>query len=220
MIKSSIEILPKDFLKVFNNILISGKFPEVWSEGLITPVHKSGNSLDLNNYQGICVSSCMGKLFCSILNSRSMNFANEKKLVHPTQIGFMPGNRTADHVLALKTLHDNYIKKSENEKIYACFVDFRKAFDSVWHQALFYRLIKNNIGGHFYGLIQDLYSNTKCAIKQSEGITPFFPYKNGVRQGCILSHLLFNIYINELPKLFEHNQVHLYYQMELQSIAF
>ena len=86
-----------------------------------------------------------------------MNFVNEKQLIHPTQIVFMPENRTADHILTLKTLHDKYVKQSEKEKIYACFVDFRKAFDSVWQQGLFYQLIKNNIGGHFYDLIQDLY---------------------------------------------------------------
>ena len=103
MIKTSVEILSKGFLKVFNNILTSGKFPEMWTEGLIIPIHKSGNLLDPNNYLGICVSSCMGKLFCSILNNRLINFANKKKLIHPTQIGFMPGNRTADHVLSLKT---------------------------------------------------------------------------------------------------------------------
>jgi hypothetical protein len=117
MIISSIETLSKGFLKVFNNVLTSGKFPESWTEGLITPIHKSGNSLDPNNYRGICVSSCLGKLFCSILNNRLMNFANEKKLIHRTQIGFMPGMRTAGHILTLKSLHDKYIKQSNNEKI-------------------------------------------------------------------------------------------------------
>jgi hypothetical protein len=57
-----------------------------------------------------------------------MNFGREKNLMHPTQIGFIPGNRTADHILTLKTLHDKYVKQSENGKIYACFVDFKKAF--------------------------------------------------------------------------------------------
>ena len=206
MIKSSIGSLSEGFLKVFNKILTSGRFPEVWCQGLISPIYKSGNLADPGNYRGICVSSCMGKLFCSILNTRLTDFATKKKLIHPSQIGFMPGNRTADHALTLKTLHDKYVKQSGNSKIYACFVDFKKAFDSVWHQGLYSKLLENQIGGSFYDLVKDMYSNTKCAIKLSNCRTPFFPYKKGVRQGCILSPLLFNIFINEIPKLFEKTQ--------------
>jgi hypothetical protein len=111
-----------------------------------------------------------------------MNFANEKKLIHRTQIGFMPGMRTADHILTLKSLHDKYIKQSNNEKIYACFVDFRKAFDSVWHQGLFYQLIKNNIGGHFYDLIQDLLEHEMC-YKTFRKQNTVFPLQKGSQTG-------------------------------------
>jgi hypothetical protein len=72
----------------------------------------------------------------------------------------MPGNRTADHILTLSTLHDKYVKQNENGKIYACFVDFKKAFDSVWHQGLYYKLLENQIGGHFFDLIKDMYTPT------------------------------------------------------------
>jgi hypothetical protein len=48
----------------------------------VTPIYKSGNSSDPSNYRGICVSSCMGKLLCSILNTRLMNFARENNLIH------------------------------------------------------------------------------------------------------------------------------------------
>jgi hypothetical protein len=120
----------------------------------------SGNCLDPNNYRGICVSSCLGKLLCSILNEKLIKFAKERNLIHPTQIGFMPGNRTADHILTLSTLHDKYVKQNENGKIYACFVDFKKAFDSVWHQGLYYKLLENQIGGHFFDLIKDMYTPT------------------------------------------------------------
>ena len=203
MIKSSVNILSKGYLKVFNKILVSGNFPEGWTEGIITPIYKSGNSLDASNYRGICVSSCIGKLFCSILNTRLMNYATKNQLIHPTQIGFIPGNRTADHAFTLKTLHDKYLKQNDGGKIYACIVDFKKAFDSVWHQGLYYKLLQNKIGGRFYDLIKDMYSNTKCAIKLSENRTPFFPYKKDVRQGCILSPMLFNLYINEIPTVFK-----------------
>jgi hypothetical protein len=60
-----------------------------------------------------------------------------------------PGNRTADHILTLKTLHDKYTTQN-NEKIYTSFVDFKKAFDSVWHEGLYLKLLENGIGGRFY----------------------------------------------------------------------
>ena len=194
MIKSSISILSKGYLKVFNKILVSGNFPDGWTKGIITPIYKSGNSLDASNYRGICVSSCLGKLFCSILNTRLMNYATENQLIHPTQIGFILGNRTAGHAFTLKTLHNKHMKQNNGGKIYACFVDFKKTLTPCGTKVftINYRYV-----------IKDMYSNTKCKIKLSENTTPFFPYKKGVHQGCILSPMLFNLYINKLPTLFK-----------------
>ena len=156
IIKNSIDILINGFKKVFNAVLNSGYFPNSWCEGLITPIFKSGDKLNPNNYRGICVSSSLGKFFCSILNNRLIKFLENKHTLHPSQIGFLPGNRTADHIFTLKTLHDKYINQN-NEKLYACFIDFKKAFDSVWHEGLYLKLLENGIGGNFYSLIKNLY---------------------------------------------------------------
>ena len=85
-------------------------------------------------------------------------------LLHKSQIGFMPNNRTTDHVFTLRTLIDKYVH-NHNGKIYACFVDFRKAFDSVWHNGLLNKLLQINLGGSFYNLIKSLYSKSSCSIK-------------------------------------------------------
>ena len=136
MIKASLESLMPVFIKLFNLILRSGKMPDMWCQGLITPIYKSGDRSDPTNYRGICVSSCLGKLFCYILNQRLYLYFEEKKILHNSQIGFLPENRTADHVFTLRTLIDKCVH-CHKEKVYACFVDFRKAFDSVWHEGLF-----------------------------------------------------------------------------------
>jgi hypothetical protein len=68
---------------------------------------------------------------------------------------------------------------------------------------LLLKLLENKIGGRFYDLIKNLYMNTKCAVKIGDQRTSFFSYSEGVRQGCVLSPILFNLYINELPQLFE-----------------
>ena len=62
-------------------------------------------------------------------------------LLRESQIGFLLKNRTSDHLLTLRTLIDKYVHR-HGEKVDACFVDFRKAFDSVWHYGLLYQLLQ------------------------------------------------------------------------------
>ena len=105
------------------------------------------------------VSSCLGKLFCSILNQR----VNSLNILHNSQIGFLPNNLTADHVLTLRTLIDKC--PLSPKKVYACFVDLGKAFDSVWHDGLLYKLLQINVGGNFYDLIKSLYCNSTGSVR-------------------------------------------------------
>ena len=96
------------YLKLFNAVLTSGTMPQTWCGGLITPIFKSGTKSDPSNYRGICISSCLGKLFCSILNQRLLKHIQSRDILHKSQIGFLANNRTADHVLTLRTLIDKY----------------------------------------------------------------------------------------------------------------
>ena len=127
-----------------------------------------------------------------------MDFVNSKNLLHNSQIGFLNGNRTSDHLFTLRTLIEKYVKNNK-EKIYACFVDFRKAFDSIWHEGLFYRLLEYGISGKIYKLINSLYMKNYCAVKVNNYKSKSFRYQRGVRQGCILSAILLNLFLNELP---------------------
>ena len=105
-------------------------------------------------------------------------------------------------MFTLRTLIDKHVSHRK-EPIYACFVNFKKAFDSIWHQGLLYKLLSSNINGNFYNLIKDLYSKSNCSIKLDQHKTKSFKYFRGARQGCILSPLLFNLYLNDLPFLLD-----------------
>ena len=110
----------------------------------------------------------------------------------------MENHGTLDHIFTLKTLINRYVHQEPRGKIYASLVDFRKAFDSVWHNGLFQKLEKLNIVGNFLSVLKNMYSQTLCFVKIDKMMTQFFPYTKGVRQGCPLSPLLFNIYLNDL----------------------
>ena len=195
MIKAtcSLPTLLAVYHKLFNTVLNLGTVPKNWCNGLITPIFKSGVRNDPSNYRGICVSSCLGKLFFSILNQRLLEHVTSLNILHKSQIGSLPKNRTSDHLLTLRIFIDKYVH-CHGEKVYACFVDFRKALYSAWHDRLLHKLLQIGVGVCFYKLIKNLYSNSSCALKIGTSQTRSFSYLRGVRHGCILSPLLFNLH--------------------------
>ena len=85
----------KPILNLFNKILDSSVYPSTWKLDILTPLHKSGDKSDTNNFRGIAVSSCFGMLFNKMLQKRLEKFAQKKVVV-------VAGSRTADHVLVLR----------------------------------------------------------------------------------------------------------------------
>ena len=199
MIKYTDDKFKTAIIKLFNIVLSVGYFPDSWNQGLITPIFKQGDKYEPNNYRGICVNSNLGKIFCSIVNIRLQNFLKTHKILDKSQIGFLPKHRTSDHIYTLHTIIDKHVYQNKS-KVFACFIDFEKAFDSIWHEGLFLKLLENGIGGKTFDLINTMYKNNTCAVKIGNNRTEFFPQNQGVRQGCPLSPTLFNIYINELAK--------------------
>ena len=86
----------------------------------------------------------------------------------------------------------------KGKKLYSCFIDFKKAFDSVWHIDLFRKLENLGVNGNFLNLIKSIYERTKCAVKVNGKTTNFLNYERVVHQGNPISPLLFNIFTNDL----------------------
>ena len=114
-------------LKVFNECLKHGVYP--WNTAPITPLHKKGCKGDPNNYRAIAVGSNLGKLFSGILLERLMTFRTSFCPDTVNQLGFVKEAQTSDHIFTLRTCIEKYTK--QKKRLYACFVDYRKAFDTV-----------------------------------------------------------------------------------------
>ena len=85
MLKHTDSKFKSAILKLFNLVLRVGFFPEIWNKGLISPIFKSGDKTDPQNYHGICINSCLGKVLCSILNSQIIDFITEYHVLSRSQ---------------------------------------------------------------------------------------------------------------------------------------
>ena len=199
-----LQVIPDNIFKLIldylNLTLEIGKVCTNWCIGIISLIHKDGPKDDPSNYRAICIMNALLKVLCTLLNERLTDYCEETKLIDIAQIGFKRKSRTTDHIFTLKGTVNKYVVDKKGKRLYACFVDFQKAFDSVWHEGLFRKLENLGINGNFLNLIRDIYKQTKCAIKINNKTTQFFNYNKGVLQGNPLSPILFNIFINEIFK--------------------
>ena len=213
---SGIDQIPNEFLRysgpdmlglytnLFNIILDSGHIPEEWTIGIIRPIYKrKGVPTNPENYRGITLLSCVGKLFTSIINKRLNDYANDVSLISQSQAGFRPTFSTVDHIFSLKALIDLILAFNPLKKFYVAFVDYRKAFDSISHNRLFYKLAKSGIDGKVLNIIRKMYQNAKSCVGMNDETSDYFPCNVGVRQGENLSPLLFAIYLNDIESFFE-----------------
>ena len=118
----------------------------------------------------------------------------------------LDSQRSSTPCFCIKCNIDKYISIGNN-KLYTCFIDFRKAFDKVVHVGIMLKLLRNNIDGYFYRILNDMYSFNKLhvCVKISDKRTDFYISEVGVRQWDLLSPNLFKLFINDLPYILEQN---------------
>ena len=202
MFKCTKDIIQQPFKLIFNKIVATGMWPKPWMLSFITPIHKSGDNCDPQNYRGIAVSCCLNKIFTKILNSRLENFLTENNVLHKNQLGYQKDHRTEDSIFILHTLFEKYVTRNK-QKLFVAFVDFRKFFDSINRDMLLYKLLSYGITGRFYKIIKAMYNDNCYQVKTTQGLTDSFLSNNGLKQGCNLSPSLANIYQNDLHEIFD-----------------
>ena len=189
LFKADPELAAPIITSLFTKIWEQEEIPIDWSRGLIVKISKKWSLSDCNNWQGITLLSVPSKIFCKIIIQRITQAVDD--LLWNEQSGFCKRRGCTDNIFTLRNILEQCTEW--NRELYINFIDYEKAFDSIHRDSLWQILRAYGIPQRIINIIKCFYSNFTCCTGQRD---LSFEVKTGVRQGCVMSSMLFNIAID------------------------
>ena len=180
----------KELKSICQQIWKTQQWPQDWKRSVFIPIPKTGNAKECSNYHTIALISHDSKIVLKFLKVRLQQYVNHE--LPDVQGGFRKGRGTRDQIASIRWIIEKAREFQKN--IYFCFTDYAKAFDCVDHNKLWKILQEMGIPGHLTFLFRNLYAGQEATVRSGHGTTDWFQIRKGVRQGCILSPCLFNLY--------------------------
>ena len=190
---------------IFENIILTSSYPDIWKLANVTPVHKKGDKQLIKNYRPISLLPICGKMFEKIIFNSLYSYLNANNLITKNQSGFRPGDSTTNQLLFLVDEIHQAFENPKSLEIRAIFLDISKAFDKVWHEGLIFKLKQNGISGSLLNLFESYLFNRKQRVVLNGSYSCYSQIESGVPQGSVLGPLLFLIYINDLENNIKSN---------------
>ena len=182
-------------LGAFHNILTSiweeENMPQDFRDATVVSLFKKGNKADCGNYRGISLLSIAGKILARIILNRLISLVSEEALPE-TQCGFRTGRSTIDIVFTIRQIQEKCIE--QHKDLFAVFIDLTKAFDTVNREALWSVLSKLCCPRKFTNLIRLFHDGMQGLVLSNGDTSARFNISNGVKQGCVLAPVLFNLF--------------------------
>ena len=194
LVKNGGQVMVDWLWELLREVWRTKRVPQDWKNAILIPLHKKQSRKDCNNYRGIALLSVPGKVLSLILHNR-LQAVIEPQLLE-AQCGFRKGRGTTDQIWVTRQIIERAAEY--NTPAHLCFIDLTKAYDSVNRDALIAVLRNYKVPSHLVDIISALYTNTWCQVRTTEGASEKFKVVSGVRQGCILSPLLFNCFMDRV----------------------
>lgn len=186
----------KFLVTIFNSCLRFNYFPSAFKKAKIIAIHKANKPAnDPKSYRPISLLSNLGKVYEKLLYFRVNDFITEHNIILKEQFGFKREHSTVHQINRIKNkiVTNKYNKKSTG----IILLDIEKAFDSVWHNGLIYKLIKTNLPTYLCKILADFLDNRSYIVSVNNTFSPTKPIPAGLPQGSILSPLLYNIFTSD-----------------------
>nr|VZH89496.1 unnamed protein product [Spirometra erinaceieuropaei] len=166
--------------------------PDDWGLGILVPILKKGDKTRCENYRGISLIDVAAKIFAIVLLRRFQAVRDSR--TRPNQAGFRAGRGCADQIFTLRRILE--FRHSYQQPTAVCFVDFAAAFDSVHRESLWRIMALDGVPAKIIAMIKAYYRSTTARVLVRNNLSQPFGIRSGVRQGCILSPILFNYAID------------------------
>ena len=150
-------VLP--LILIFQNILVSTIYTDMWKLANVIPIFKKGDKQSIKYYRPISLLPICGKIFEKIIFNNLYNYLNTNNLLTKNQSGFRPGDSTTNQLLYLVNEIQMAFDDPKSLEIRAIFLDISKAFDKVWHDRLLFKLSQNGISGSVLKLLENYLHN-------------------------------------------------------------
>ena len=181
---------------VFNRVSKSHVVPEYLKKAVIVPIPKGRdkNLLSKDNYRGISLLSVVTKVYEKLL----MKWYEERCA---PDINVLQGaclKHCSSLNMSLMLQEGIAGLRHGGNTVYVCLLDARKAFDTVWHKGLFYKLARTGCNIHLWRILYNFYQGFNCTVQVAGGRSPWFTARQGVHQGGPFSMKLYTVFNSDL----------------------
>ena len=181
---------------VFSRCLKMGRVPSAWKESTTVLVHKSGDRRKLDNWRPLSLGNTISKLYSGIVADRIFSWADDGKRISAEQKGFTSHEGCLEHNFVLQSAIED--ARRRGEELCVAWLDLANAFGSVPHSHILGTLKLLGLPSHLQNVISDLYTDSTTRGMTPDGLTDTIPILSGVKQGCPLSPIIFNLAMEPL----------------------
>lgn len=196
MLKVDYEVTADMLLPLFLEIWNTETIPEDWRKGILIKLPKKGDLTKCNNWRGITLLSIPSKVLSRILLNRLREPIDSK--LRKEQAGFRESRSCTDQITTLRIIIEQSMEYCS--PLYMAFVDFEKAFDRVQREAIWKTMQSYGIPPKIISIVKMMYKEYTCQVKHEGKLSEPFTLNSGVRQGCLLSPLLFLLTLDGVMK--------------------
>ena len=190
----------REFHRIIKRVWHQREVPQRWRDAVMKVLHKKKDRTECGNYRGISLVAHAGKVLLKIVATRLRAYCEARNLLPEEQCGSRPHRSTTDMMFAVRRLQE--LGRKARVPLFLCFIDLQKAYDSVDRTLLWQVLACLGTPPQRIELIRQFHDGMRACVRSDDGLcSEWFEAAQGLRQGCVLSPLLFNVFFSAILRV-------------------